>query len=88
MINSVSDFSFQTVTATNTTEFASEVTKIWTEYNPAEAERRLSELIMIGKEATGKIVGISVWRGADILYMGNTPKGDPMRIAYFKGIRI
>lgn len=30
----------------------------------------------------------SVWRGPDLIYIGNTPKGYPMRVGYFKSARI
>lgn len=30
----------------------------------------------------------AVWQGADMIYVGNTPKGHHIRIGYFKGARI
>lgn len=164
MVKSVSDFSFHTVTEGISPEVASDVVKIWNEFaglDPAEAQRRLGELVMVAKTSTGQVVGIStaiktyvqqiqnyvyvyrcfilpefrapaldtqmivqtknhlhkiskldtdkkcvgimvivqneilkknwrqaVWRGADMIYMGDTPQGDHMRIGYFKGVRI
>jgi len=30
----------------------------------------------------------AVWQGADMIYVGNTPKGHHIRVGYFKGARI
>lgn len=62
MLKSVSDFSFHTIGETVSPEIASEVIKIWTEFaglDKAESQRRLVELIMVVKDGTGKVVGVS-----------------------------
>lgn len=62
MLKSVSDFTFQALTSPVTRETASEVVKIWTEsagLDQNEAQRRLTELVMVVKDNRGKVVGIS-----------------------------
>lgn len=62
MVKSVSDFSFHTIEGTVSAEIASEVVKIWTEFaglDQVESQRRLAELVMVVRENTGKVIGIS-----------------------------
>lgn len=62
MVKSVSDFSFHTIAGALPPEVAGEVVKIWTEFaglSPAEAQRRLSEVVLLAKTDSGKVVGIA-----------------------------
>src|SRR5690349_3228686 len=62
MLKSVSDFSFQTISTAVSSETAAEVMKIWTEFaglDQVESQRRLAELVMVAKENTGKVIGVS-----------------------------
>jgi hypothetical protein len=45
-------------------------------------------MVIVQNEILKKNWRQAVWRGADMIYMGDTPQGDHMRIGYFKGARI
>jgi hypothetical protein len=45
-------------------------------------------MVIVQNELLKKNWRQAVWRGADMIYMGDTPTGDHMRIGYFNGARI
>ena len=61
-MKSVTDFSFHRIHSAVSPELGAEVVAIWTQFgglDAAEAQRRLSELVMIVKNKSGKVIGIS-----------------------------
>ena len=55
----------------------------------SETEKKsVGIMVIVQNETLKKNWRQAVWRGADMIYMGNTPKGDHMRIGYFKQARI
>jgi hypothetical protein len=61
-MKSVSDYSFHFVNEAISAELSKEIVKLWTEFaalQQPEAERRLSELVLVLKNKSGKVIGVS-----------------------------
>lgn len=61
-MKSVSDYSFHFINEAIPAELSAEIVKLWTEFavlQQPEAERRLSELVLVLKNKSGKVIGVS-----------------------------
>ena len=61
-MKSVNDYSFHLVASPVSQQIGTEVAKLWTEsarLSPAEAERRLNELVLIARDKSGNAIGVS-----------------------------
>ncbi|MDZ7650057.1 MAG: hypothetical protein U5K54_24645 [Cytophagales bacterium] len=61
-MKSVSDYSFHFVEGSISGELEVEIVKLWTHFaalQQSEAERRLSELVLLLKDKSGKVIGVS-----------------------------